>query len=337
MFFYVLAFSPLPAERDFRGRTLLGNSRLAGRCAEIRHMRFQWFAEELEDVLCSALQPCRKKPSCTPSGSRSCWRPPVCFPRTRTSLRTETACSSAPCEAPPAAREAASGHPLRPQGRRIPQRAPGAARHAAPAGLITPRVSGSDHGAADRFAPEDLDAFLDRLLDGARKVKAAGDGGRANIPDAARLACCTSEEIVRMLLDRKLARKWRLTSERGYMSVLVDVEEVRSQVRGPDHGGLTGLEIKDRLSTTAKVAAALIKHGHLKTITVVNPVNRCPTVVVPVEEVERFAREYISLFALAKQQGRHFLAVKKELDAAGVEPALDQKKIGATFNRRSDC
>ena len=34
MFFYVLAFSPLPAERDFRGRTLLGNSRLAGRCAE---------------------------------------------------------------------------------------------------------------------------------------------------------------------------------------------------------------------------------------------------------------------------------------------------------------
>lgn len=205
------------------------------------------------------------------------------------------------------------------------------------AGLITPRVSGSDHGAADRFAPEDLDAFLDRLLDGARKVKAAGDGGRANIPDAARLACCTSEEIVRMLLDRKLARKWRLTSERGYMSVLVDVEEVRSQVRGPDHGGLTGLEIKDRLSTTAKVAAALIKHGHLKTITVVNPVNRCPTVVVPVEEVERFAREYISLFALAKQQGRHFLAVKKELDAAGVEPALDQKKIGATFNRRSDC
>jgi len=27
---------------------------------------------------------------------------------------------------------------------------------------------------------------------------------------------------------------------------------------------------------------------------------------VPVDEVERFAREYISLFALAKQLGRHF-------------------------------
>jgi hypothetical protein len=38
-------------------------------------------------------------------------------------------------------------------------------------------------------------------------------------------------------------------------------------------------------------AAALIKHGHLKSITVVNPINRCPTVVVPAKEVERFERE----------------------------------------------
>jgi nucleotide-binding universal stress UspA family protein len=120
----------------------------------------------------------------------------------------------------------------------------------------------------------------------------------------------------------------------GYMSVLVDVEEVRALVRGPDHGGLTGLEIKDKLSTTAKVAAALIKHGFLKSVTVINPVNRCPTVVVPVEEVERFAREYVSLFALARQQGRHFLAMKKELDAAGITPALDPEKVGATFYRK---
>jgi hypothetical protein len=118
------------------------------------------------------------------------------------------------------------------------------------------------------------------------------------------------------------------------MSVLLDLDEVRALVRGPDHGGLTGMEIKDRLSTTAKVASALIKHGYLKSVTVINPVNRCPTVVVPVDEVERFQREYVSLFVLARQQGRHFLAVKKELDAAGVLPALDPEKIGATFYRR---
>jgi hypothetical protein len=166
-------------------------------------------------------------------------------------------------------------------------------------------------------------------------VKVAGDG-KVSIPDAAKLACCTSEEVVRLILDRKL-RKWRLTSERGYLSVLVDIKEVRDLVRGPDHGGLTGLEIKDRLSATAKVVAALIRHGHLATVTVINPVNRCPTVVVPEVEVERFAREYVSLFTLAKQRGLHHLAIKKLLEADGIEPALDPKKIGATFYRRDDC
>lgn len=200
-------------------------------------------------------------------------------------------------------------------------------------GLIIPRVSASDHGAADQFAPEDLDAFLDRLLVGAKPAKSASDA-RVSIPEAARLACCTSEEIVRLILDGRISRRWRLRSERGYLSVLVDVEEVRALVRGPDHGGLTGMEIKDRLSTTAKVAAALIKHGCLATVTVINPVNRCPTVVVLEAEVERFSQEYVSLFALAKQQGRHFLAVKKELDEAGIKPALDPKMVGATFYRR---
>jgi hypothetical protein len=98
-------------------------------------------------------------------------------------------------------------------------------------GLIVPRIRAADHGAADQFAPEDLDAFLGRLLDGARPVKVAG-AGQANIPDAAKQACCASEEIVRLILDRKIARKWWLAGERGYMSVLLDVEEIRAQVRG---------------------------------------------------------------------------------------------------------
>lgn len=200
-------------------------------------------------------------------------------------------------------------------------------------GLIVPRLRAGDHGAADQFASEDLDAFLRRLLDGAKPTKASGRG-RANIPDAARFACCTSETVVRLILDSKLQRKWRLTAERGYMSVLVDIEEVRTLVRGRDPGGLTGLQIKDKLSTTAKVASALIKHGHLKSITAINPINRCPTVVVPIHEVERFEREFVSLFALARQLRRHHLAVKKELEAAGVEPVFDPKKIGASFYRR---
>jgi hypothetical protein len=64
--------------------------------------------------------------------------------------------------------------------------------------------------------------------------------------------------------------------------------------------------------------------------------NRCPTVIVPADEVERFEATYISLIALARQQRRHHLAVKKELEAAGIKPALNPEKVGATFYRRKD-
>jgi hypothetical protein len=84
--------------------------------------------------------------------------------------------------------------------------------------------------------------------------------------------------------------------------------------------------VEDRLQTTDRVTRALMTHGHMRTLTVVNPVNRCPTVAVPVTEVRRFEREFVSLFAIAR----------KELQHAGVEPAYNPRKIGATFYRRTD-
>ncbi|MCC8948382.1 hypothetical protein H8A97_25545 [Bradyrhizobium sp. Arg62] len=38
-----------------------------------------------------------------------------------------------------------------------------------------------------------------------------------------------SEEIVRLVLNGKVQRKWKLAGERGYMSLLLDVEEIRSE------------------------------------------------------------------------------------------------------------
>jgi hypothetical protein len=93
---------------------------------------------------------------------------------------------------------------------------------------------------------------------------------------------------------------------------------------------------RDRPEAKTQIAELLARYGHLKSITVVNPINRCPTVVVPAQEVERFDREFVSLFAIARQRRRHFMAVKKELQHAGVEPVFNPSKIGATFYRRSE-
>src|SRR5258708_29236637 len=71
-----------------------------------------------------------------------------------------------------------------------------------------------------------------------------------------------------------------------------DVEEMRGVVRGPGQGGLTLEGVVSRFSTSDGAVRALIDGGHLKTMKVINPVNRCPTVIVPAQEVERFEREY---------------------------------------------
>lgn len=202
-------------------------------------------------------------------------------------------------------------------------------------GILVPRIKATDHGAADLFAPEDLDAFLARLLAGASPVAEAGPS-QADIPTAAKVACCGSVEVVQALLDSRLTRRARLTSERGYMAVLVDVEEVRALVRGAELPGLTSQALADRLRVADKVTRKLIAGGHLRTVTAINPVNRCPVSIVPTDDIERFEAEFVTLFAIARQQGRHHLAVKKELAAAGVKPALDPEQIGATIYRRRD-
>jgi hypothetical protein len=104
---------------------------------------------------------------------------------------------------------------------------------------------------------------------------------------------------------------------------------------GSDHGGFTAIALSERLQTNDGVARKLAD-GHLKTETVINPINRCSTVIVTLDEVERFEREFVSLFALAKQQGRHFRAVKKEFETVGIKPAMDPKEVGATFYRRAE-
>lgn len=171
------------------------------------------------------------------------------------------------------------------------------------------------------------------MLDGAVPV-AAPATGQADIPTAAKAACCGSIEIVQAVLDGRLTRKAALAAERGYMSLLVDVEEVRALVRGVDLGGLGSQALADKLRVADKVTRKLIADGHLRTVTAINPVNRCPVVIVPTGEIERFEAEFVSLFTIARQQGRHHMAVKKELAAAGVKPAIERDEVGATFYRR---
>jgi hypothetical protein len=67
-----------------------------------------------------------------------------------------------------------------------------------------------------------------------------------------------------------------------------------------------------------------------------NPVNRCPEQIISHEEMDRFCREYVSLFLLAEERGKHLRRALKDLNAQGINPALDPNEIGARFYARRD-
>jgi hypothetical protein len=190
--------------------------------------------------------------------------------------------------------------------------------------------------ALDRYAMDDIDAFLDRLLAGAKTVRRPRVG-MADIPTATRRASCSTAGIIRLILDRKLSWTGKAAGRRGYLSVLVDVEEICAKVSRTDYGGLTKFEVMKRLHTIHAVLDALIAHGHLKVISALNPVNRYQKVVISPKEYARFDRKYVSLCKLREEQGKSLATMRKALDERAIKPALDPEKIGTTFYLRRDC
>jgi hypothetical protein len=206
--------------------------------------------------------------------------------------------------------------------------------------FIRPVVDASTSLASGKhsFEKEDLDNFFARLLHSATPMSDL-EAGFADLPRAAKRACCSAMEIVALVLEGRLKRLRRDLRQQGYLALLVDVEEVQALVRlNLNAQGMTLREVERRFGTHTKVVEALIRTGDgpLPTMTVINPVNRCPQTVVPFDSLEAFEREYVGLTHLARERGVHHVVLRKRLDAAGVVPALTREKFGATFYRRSE-
>jgi TniQ len=202
--------------------------------------------------------------------------------------------------------------------------------------FIEPHVAAGAAGALDRYATADLDAFLRRLLGGSAGVSKPKTS-YCSIPVAAKLACCSAAEIINLVLGKKLGWTGKLTGAEGYLSLLVDVREIKLHIRGPEHGGISLRKAASMLETNDQVLRALINCGHIKTFMAVNPVNRCPQVLISPAEIARFQKTYISLFQLARKLRKHIAAVRAEMKSAGIKPAFDAFRVRATFYLRKDC
>ncbi len=200
-------------------------------------------------------------------------------------------------------------------------------------GLLTPRWELSTFGGRDGYAATDLDAFLGSLAANAEPARKTGKGF-CSIPAAARQACRSATEVVRLILDGKLATR-TLPGPRSYMRILVDVNAVKNALRGPQPQGLSLRLAAREIGTSDRALETLIKFGHIKATTEINPVNRCPQTLVPNTEIAAFRQAYVSLWALSKECGVYIATLKRRLDRAGVKPAFDLVKIGARFYARA--
>jgi hypothetical protein len=203
------------------------------------------------------------------------------------------------------------------------------------AGFLQP-LAGKGLALRPAFARVELDRFLARLLSDAEPVTAP-TVGLATIPEAAKRANCSAQEIVTAILERSLAFVGQRTDTRGYLSVLVSVDEVRAAVRRPDHGSLSLRTVERRLGVHTSAVQGLIAGGYLATEIAINPVNRCPQTIVTETEMTRFESETVTLSRLAQERHQSRETMRRMLAAQGIEPAIviEAAKRTLLFRRES--
>ena len=162
------------------------------------------------------------------------------------------------------------------------------------------------------------------------------DDDMVDVQKARKRVCCSTIDIVRLVLDRKLRFVGRRTGKHWFSALLVSVREVRSLMRGSMEGWLTAKTIVTTMRTNLSVLRNLIEQGFLPVETIVSPLNRCPVKVIPQAAFDEFRREYTTLFEAMETTGIHFRRIQKRLTALGIEPKIRREDVGAAFYRRSD-
>ncbi|KQQ85698.1 TniQ family protein [Aureimonas sp. Leaf324] len=180
----------------------------------------------------------------------------------------------------------------------------------------------------------EADAFMTRMLDQADRTIALD--GLYHLPAAAKRTCRSTGEILQLLFGGKLTRVGIDPDVRGYLSVLVDPEEIKTLLAPRAEGIVTLRAVEQELRTSTVVVKKLVDRGHLRARTIVNPVMRRPQTIVDRDELDQFKRSYVSLNTLADDRGRHFRRLARELREAGIAPIDDPKVLEITLYRRID-
>lgn len=196
-------------------------------------------------------------------------------------------------------------------------------------------------GVLMQVAIEDLDDFLDRLRARGRKV-CNGSDGMVDMITASEIARQTVADIVRLVLDGRLARVEVLDEDLRFRSVLVDPDEVREVAAAlHDAIGLSAKDVAARLGILATGVSYLRKtldrdgEPFLRAKELKNARGTIRYRFAE-EEVERFAARHIKLRELSKERGMSSRMISHLLAQADIHPIIDNYYLGVKVYRRAD-
>lgn len=200
-------------------------------------------------------------------------------------------------------------------------------------GLIATIARGDTFDAV--YALADIDKFVGALLARSVPVEQA-TANQMSIVDATRHACCSVVSVMRSILNGELNWVGRLTNVSGYAAIVVNIEELRTRVRGKELSGLPLGSAAEEIGISMVAWQKVIKLERLPTRTEINPVNRCPVETIPHDALRDFGARYRSLRNLARDAGTVPQRQYKLLAARGILPVDRFARLGAKLYLQSE-
>lgn len=191
--------------------------------------------------------------------------------------------------------------------------------------------------ARHRMARADVDAFMDRLFQGAVPVEKP-TRRQVSLGRACLVASTNVGDLVGLILDGRIAWKGSLHGGRLYDDLLVDADEVTRVLQGdtPARVNLTKLEIaKEWPGLRRAVVEALIKAGELKAEMEFCPSTRRRLLLVTRESYDAFTGRYQTLTDICHSRNIDPRVMRRHLADAGCKPSFDADMVGNFIYERT--
>lgn len=182
-----------------------------------------------------------------------------------------------------------------------------------------------------RFAPSELEIFLDRVRSAATMEV---EPGMSNIATTMKKATCTFAEIMELLLAGRLMKVALAAGDVGIAAVRVHANEIKAFTMREHHGCLTISKVAKQFPVSHDVMKALIESGRMPTVERMNSVKRYMQKVIEPHAFSAFVDEFVSLANLVTARRTKPSSLERALAKAGVVPAF--WAASKPFYRRSE-